>query len=201
MSGANSATILRFALPDPEHSTIARAFLVLAYTTAAWLWWRAAARTKTVADSFFWRLGAVLLFLLAMNKLLNLRLRFEAGIRAIAKAGHWYDQRQPVQFVLAIALPLVLAAITAIFAATKGKEFLRRHPSALAGWIFLLLYLALRQSQEWKPALARLEAIYYLDWRIVLEVAGIALVILSALMNRQSYSFPDRPGKSSINTT
>ena len=160
---------------------MARAFLVLAYTTAAWLWWRAAAGTRTFSDCFFWRLGAVLLFLLAINKLLNLRLRFEAGIRAIAKAGHWYDQRQSVQFVLAVVLPLTLAAMTAIFAATKGKEFFRRHPSALAGWIFLLLYLALRQSQEWKPALSWLEAIYYLDWRIALEVAGIALVIFSAL--------------------
>jgi hypothetical protein len=162
---------------------MARAFLILAYTTAAWLWWRAAGRTRIVADCFFWRLGAVLLFLLAINKLLNLRLRFEADIRAIAKAGHWYDQRQPVQFVLAIVLPLVLAVVTAIVAATKGKEISRRHPLALAGWIFLLLYLALRQSQEWKPALASLEAIYYLDWRIALEVAGIALVIFSALMD------------------
>ena len=34
-----------------------------------------------------------------------------------------------------------------------------------------------------KPALAWLEAIYYLDWRIALEVAGIALVIFSALMD------------------
>jgi hypothetical protein len=160
---------------------MARAFLVLGYTTAAWLWWRAAARTRIVADRFFWRLGAALLFLLALNKLLDLRLRFEAGVRAIAKAGHWYDRRQPVQFVLAIVLPLVLAIVAAIVAATKGKEFSRRHPLALAGWILLLLYLVLRQSQEWKPALAWLAAIHYLDWRIALEVAGIALVIFSAL--------------------
>ena len=32
-------------------------------------------------------------------------------------------------------------------------------------------------------ALASLEAIYYLDWRIALEVAGIALVIFSAQMD------------------
>jgi hypothetical protein len=170
---------------------MARAFLVAGYAAAAWLWWRAGARTRTSADSFFWRLGAVLLSLLAINKLFNLRLLFEAGIRAIAKAGHWYDRRQPVQFALAVLLPLALAGVTTIFAATKGRNFLRRHLSALAGWILLLLYLSLRQSQEWKPALAWLNAIDYLDWRMALEVAGIALVIFSALRNSTKYS-PNR---------
>jgi hypothetical protein len=127
-----------------------------------------------------------------VNKLLDLRTLFETDIRAIAKAGHWYEQRQPAQFALAIVLPLVLAAMTAIFAATKGRGFLQRHPSALAGWIFLLLYLALRQSREWKPAMAWLEAIHYLDWRIALEVAGIALVILSAVMERSVIPASDR---------
>jgi len=176
------------ALPDPEHSTLARLVLTSAYVIAAWLWWRAGTKTATIADSYLWRLGATLLFLLAMNKFFNLRLLSEAGIRAIAKAGNWYDSRQPVQFAVAIVLPLLLAAVVVIFTLTKGKEFLRSRPAALAGWIFLLLYLALRQSQEWKPALAWLEAIHYRDWRIGLELVGIALLIGSAVMNRRSLS-------------
>jgi hypothetical protein len=123
-----------------------------------------------------------------MNKFFNLRLLFEDGMRTIAKSGNWYDRRQPVQFVVAIVLPLLLAAIVIIFTLTKGKTFLGRRPAALAGWIFLLLYLALRQTQEWKPALACLEAIRYRDWRIGLEVVGIGLLIGSALMSRRSSS-------------
>jgi hypothetical protein len=182
----NSAMALFLALPDPEHSTLARLVLTSAYLVAAWLWWRSGARTKTVAESFIWRQGAILLFLLSVNKFFNLRLLFEDGMKAIAKSGNWYDSREPVQFVLAIVLPLLLAAIAMIFTLTKGKAFLGRRPAALAGWIFLLLYIALRQSQEWKPALASLEAIHYREWRMGLEVAGIGLLIGSALMNRRN---------------
>jgi hypothetical protein len=181
-----SATILFLALPDPEHSTLARLVLTSAYLIAAWLWWRAGSKTATLADSFIWRLGATFLLLLSINKLLNLRPLFESGIRTIAKSENWYDRRQPVQFVVAIVLPLLLAAIVVIFTLTKGKAFLRRRPAALAGWIFLLSYLALRQSQEWKPALPWLEAIHYRDWRLGLEVLGIGLVIGSAVMSRRA---------------
>jgi hypothetical protein len=184
----NSATILFLALPDPEHSMLARLFLTFAYLIAAWLWWRAGSRTATIADSFLWRLGATLLVLLAINKLFNLRPLFEAGMRTIAKSGNWYDSRQPVQFVVAIVLPLLLAAIVVIFTLTKGRAFLGTRPAALAGWIFLLVYLALRQSQEWKPALAWLEAIHYRDWRMGLEILGIALLIGSAIMSHRSSS-------------
>lgn len=190
MPATNSVSILLIALPDPEHSSTARIVLILAYMAAAWLWWRAGTRTQTVVDSIFWRLGAVLLTLLAINKLFDLRHFLEAGMRAMAKTGDWYDSRQPVQFIVAIVLPLVLAAVAVLFTLTRGKIFLFRRPAALAGWIFLLLYLALRQSQEWKPALAWLEAIHYRDWRTGLEIAGIVLVIFSALMNRRSTSPP-----------
>jgi hypothetical protein len=53
---------------------------------------------------------------------------------------------------------------------------------ALAGWVLLLLYLALRQTQEWKPVLPWLSAIRYYDWRLLLEMAGLLLVILGALV-------------------
>src|SRR6185436_18959173 len=134
------SAILIFPLPDPEHARLARLFLTFAYLIAAWLWWRAGSRTLTIADSFIWRLGAILLLLLAMNKLFSLRVLFESGMRAIAKSGNWYDSRQPVQFVVAIVLQLLLAAIVVIFTLTKGKAFLSNRPAALFGWLILLMY-------------------------------------------------------------
>jgi hypothetical protein len=159
----------------------ARAVLFLGYVAAAWFWWRAPRQTRTGKDSFWWRLGAALLFLLALNKFFNLREVFEDGIRAVAKAGHWYEHRQPAQFAFAIVLPFILAVLTAIFVAIKGRPFFQRHRTALAGWIMLLLYLVLRQSQEWKPILPWLAAMHYRDWRLALEAGGIALVLLSVV--------------------
>ena len=159
-------------------------FLVIGYAVATWLWWRGGRQTKLAADSLLWRLGAVLLFLLALNKLFNLRLASEAGMRALAKSGDWYDHRQPVQFAVAIVLPFVCAVLTSIFFATRGRAFFRRHRSALWGWVMLLLYLTLRQTQEWKPVLPWLAAIGYRDWRLLLEVGGIAFVAFSAFSLR-----------------
>jgi hypothetical protein len=176
-----------YLLPDPEHSTWARQVLVVGYAVAAFCWLRAGRRARTLEDasSGWWLLGAVLLFLLAVSKQFNLRGVCEAGFRALAKAGNFYEHRQPLQFALAIVLPCALAAITGLCLGIKGRSFIRAHPSAVAGWVLLLLYLALRQNQEWKPALRWLSAIHYHDWRLALEVAGMLLVILAPLLPRR----------------
>ena len=166
-------------LPDPEHSFVARALLVAGYAFAAWCWSRAARRARSDYDSYWWRVGTVGLLLLATNKLLNLRLVFEGMIRAIAKAGGWYEQRRPAQFVVAIVFPLMGILIVSILA-TKSRAFLKKRIAASMGWMLLLLYLVLRQTQEWKPSLVVLNAIRYHDWRLVLEVAGIVMVVVGA---------------------
>ncbi len=188
-----SSSFWAYLLPDPEHSLGARSFLVVSYVAAALCGWRAGRRARlgpAESAAGWWYLGAVLLFLLALNKQFYLRGQFEAAFRAVAKAQDWYDRRRPMQFVVAIVLPSVLAFLTAVFLALKARPFLRRQPLALVGWVLLLIYLALRQTQEWKPVLPWLEAIRYHDWRLALEVAGILLVVLAALLARPSV----RPG-------
>jgi len=181
------SSCLAYLLPDPERSTSARLLLVVGYVVAAFCWLRASRRDRTGPDSSsgWWLLGAVLLFLLAINKQFNVRGLCEAGFRTLAQAGNWYDRRQPMQFVLAIVLPCVLAACTGVFLVTKARRFVRGHPLALAGWALLLLYLALRQTQEWKPSLRWLSAIHYHDWRLALEAAGMLLVILAPLLEHR----------------
>jgi hypothetical protein len=117
-----SISLFGYSLPDSEHSSGARVFLVVGYAVAAWLWWRAGRQPKFAADALLWRLGAVLLFLLTLNKLFNLRLVSEAGVRALAKSGHWYDHRQPVQFAVAIVLPVALQS--ALFSRLFSRVFL-----------------------------------------------------------------------------
>ncbi len=186
---ADLSSCWAYLLPDPEHSLPTRSLLVVGYVAAALCWLRAGrrARLETGSPSMgWWYLGAILLFLLAFNKQFGLRGVFEAGFRALAKAGGWYDRRRPMQFVVAIVVPSALAILTAAVLALKAKGFARRHPLALVGWVLLLLYLTLRQTQEWKPMLPLLSAIRYHDWRLALEVAGMLLVTLPALSARPS---------------
>ena len=176
-----------YLLPDPEHSLLARSLLAGGYVAAGLVWLRASRRTRhgeSGSFAYWWCVGAVLLFLLALSKEFNLRGVFERGIRAIAKAGHWWERRQPMQFVVAVVLPALAAVFVGIVLATRGRAFVRNHRMALLGWVLLLLYLVLRQSQEWKGALPWLEAVHYHDWRLALEAAGIALVMLAGVIER-----------------
>jgi len=176
-----------YILPDPEHSPPARVILVASYVLAAVCWLRASRRARGASSGSFsrwWFFGAILLCLLAINKQFDLRTLFAAGIRALAKTGDWYDRRQPMQFVLAIVLPSILAVFAAAFIVTRARVFVRAHPLALWGWVLLLLYLALRQAQEWKPAFRWLSSIRYQDWRLALEAAGILMVVLAAILAR-----------------
>jgi len=176
-----------YLLPDPEHSWVARSLLAAGYVAAGFVWLRTSRRTrqaKSGSFAFWWFLGAVLLFLLAISKEFNLRGVFELGIRAIAKAGHWWERRQPMQFMFAVVLPALAAVFVGIVLATRARAFVRSHCIAFLGWVLLLLYLVLRQSQEWKGALPWLQAVHYHDWRLALEVAGIALVVLAAVIER-----------------
>ena len=173
-----------YLLPDPEHSAAARWVLAVAYVVTGLCWLRARRRAAGGSPSAYsgrWLLGAILLFLLAANKVFQLRVVFEAAFRAFAKTGHWYDRRQPMQFVLAMVVPAVLGMATAIFLLTRGRKFARAHLLGLMGWALLLLYLGLRQTQEWKPILQWLEWIHYYDWRFGLEAAGIGLTLAAGL--------------------
>lgn len=187
------SSLFAYLLPDPEQSAAARTLLVLAYGATAMCWLSANRRTRLTQNGTFsnwWLLGAVLLFLLAINKLFDLRRCFEDEIRAVAKAEGWYDRRQPMQFVLAVVFPAVLAVLSGVFLATNARRFVRENRLALAGWVLLLLYLVLRQTQEWKPVLPWLEASRYYDWRFALEVSGILLVALAAFVAHP----PERQG-------
>ena len=76
-------------------------------------------------------------------------------------------------------LPLLGTLIVSILA-TKSRAFLKRRIAVSIGWMLLLLYLVLRQTQEWKPSLVVLNAIRYYDWRLALEIAGIVMVVVGA---------------------
>jgi hypothetical protein len=78
---------------------------------------------------------------------------------------------------------------------SRAARFLLSFAYLVAAWLWWRsgspssgVYLALRQSQEWKPAIAWLEAVNYRDWRIVLETVRIGLLVGSAVRGVRSAS-------------
>lgn len=181
--------ILASWLPDPERPATMRLALGMAYGLAALCWVQGAARARaTAADrpgvARWWLLGAGLLALLGANKVFLLRAQGEVWLRTLAQAQGWYDHRQPVQILLAVGLPVAALSLAAWWARGSGHDFVTRHRLAVLGGLVLLLYLALRQSQEWKPLLGFLESLHYRDWRFALEVIGLVLVVVAPWRGR-----------------
>jgi hypothetical protein len=161
---------------------------MLGYLVAALCWLKAGLQARAASEKHsrrWWLLGAFLLFLMAANKAFDFRTQCELFFRLNAKADGWYDRRQPVQFLLAVVLPVVTGLFVLLLVLTKARRFVQEQPFAASGWFLLLLYLALRQSQEWKPAFHWLASIRYDQWRLGLEVAGIGFVILAAVTPRK----------------
>ena len=129
-----------------------------------------------------------------MNKAFDFRTRCETFIRMTAHATGWYEQRESAQFFLALILPAGAGLFLLILLRTKARQFVRDHPLALSAWFLLFLYFALRQAQEWKPALDWLAFVKYHDWRLALEVGGIGLgmgAVLSARTRKRQNSGPE----------
>jgi hypothetical protein len=101
-------------------------------------------------------------------------------IRSFATATGWWEHRQPFQFFLAIILPALGGLVFASLALTRARQFARCHPLTVVGWLLVYLYLACRQSLEWKPALHWLVSIHYFDWRLLPELAGMLLLCAAA---------------------
>jgi hypothetical protein len=129
------------------------------------------------------------LLFLAVSKAIDLRAHCEIWFRQFARATGWWDRRQPVQFFLAIVLPAVAGLLLGALTFSRARRFSRQYPVAVLGWFLIYLYLAFRQSLEWKPALAWLVSIGYFSWRLLLETGG--LLLLTAVALRAA-----RPGKS-----
>lgn len=112
---------------------------------------------------FFWFVLTALLFLLAINKQLDLQSALTAAGRCLANAQGWYDNRRVVQVIFISAIAMI-ALITALTLAWTMRRDLGRIWLALVGVIFLLAFVAIRAA-----------GFHHFDWFIGYQVAGIRM--------------------------
>lgn len=160
---------------------------VVAYLGASFLSFRAAALARELSNSrdaaargasLFRSLGG-LLFLLAVNKQLDLQTALTELGRISAHAHGWYDQRRKLQlaFIAAIGLGATVASVY-VFRLARG--LLRDVGLALFGMVVLLAFIAIRASSFHHVDLLLGFRLSSLSLNVVLELGGILLVASGA---------------------
>ena len=117
---------------------------VAAYLVATLLCWAAFRRTSG-RQSLFWSALAVMLFLLAINKQLDLQSALTAAGRCMAQAQGWYDQRQTVQLAFIAGIAALCLGL-ACFAVWFWQQDVAEIWLALVGFAVLLAFVAIRAA-------------------------------------------------------
>lgn len=173
---------------------------VVAYFATALLCWRCASITRRLSSdqsvsrrsSLFWFLLAGFLFLLGINKQLDLQTWFTLFVKGLALDEGWYEYRQIAQalFILGIAL-LGLGVLAIVWWLTQGA--IRRHRLALLGSFFLGSFILIRASSfhHVDQALGFRLAGLKVNW--ILELGGVACVAIAAARNLKQSVAPPAP--------
>jgi len=129
---------------------------------------------------FWWGL-AVIMLIMGINKQLDLQCLFIAVIKKMALAQDWYSRRRIFQmwFVAGIAIS---GLILLIWLGWKLKRLWRQYGLALLGILLLITFVAIRAAPVhhaakfpgWQSVMGLINS--------VLELTGIGLVGISALM-------------------
>lgn len=129
----------------------------------------------------FWLVVTTLLFLLAINKQLDLQSALTAAARCLAQAQGWYENRRTVQVVFI----LFVAGTALLLGLTLAWTMRRQLPQiwlALLGLAFLLGFVAIRAAGfHHMDRLIGFEISgIRMNW--LLELGGITLIAINALV-------------------
>lgn len=174
----------RFGIGDP---TLIGWLTVAAYASATlgclavWRADRKASREGRLASPKFWMILTLLLLFLGINKQLDLQTLLNDFGRRTAKAQGWYAQRRIYQVIFIAAVTIAGAIAIGVFS-WMGRRQWRRNLLTLIGIVFLYVFVLIRAS-----------SIHHVDvmlqwtwmgwkWNWILELGGIAVVALGALL-------------------
>ena len=129
---------------------------------------------------FWWSL-AMIMFIMGMNKQLDLQCFFIAVVKKMALAQGWYSRRRILQICF-VAFVAVFGLILLILLGWKLKRLWRQYGLALFGILLLIGFVAVRaapihhlaRNSSWKSVMEPINS--------ALELTGIGLVGISALM-------------------
>jgi hypothetical protein len=128
----------------------------------------------------FWRLLAVMMTLLGINKQLDLQTFLTQSGRAILKGTSRYEDRRTYQLVfIGVVVLLALAILAVLFWAVRRSFRTRWMPSI--GMAFVLTFVAIRAASFHHVDVLLASKLGAFKWNWILELGGIIVIGLSAL--------------------
>ncbi len=164
-------------------------FTVLAYGLAALTCWLAAVRTGRAPGTEkgsrgLWLCVAMIMGFLCINKQLDLQSLLTDIGRVIAWKQGWYENRREFQMHFIISL-LALSLSTTLFLVLRFRAFWKRHFLLASGLAFLFTFIAVRAVSFHHVDVLLKTSVGGLRLNWLLELWGIALVWLAAMMDYQ----------------
>lgn len=141
----------------------------------------------------FWLGMSAVMFLLCINKQLDLQSLLTNIGRIVANRGGWYDQRRTIQFWFVVAVGLASFAAF-VFLVRKTRSVFRGRIWLLLGLSMLLLFVVMRAASFHHVGVFLEQRVLGLKLNWLLELGSIALVAVSAARIRGQT--PASPNKS-----
>lgn len=159
---------------------------VVLYAVAAVLCWRAARECRKLPpkmiirrETALWRFLSIVLWLLCVNKQLDLQTAFTEIGRLIALLNGWYEDRQVYQKIFIEGLVLC-GAFCACFLVFITWKMSRSIKLAVFGLCVLAVFILTRASSFHHVDMFLSSSVIGIKWNWILEISGIGIVALAA---------------------
>lgn len=175
----------------PWHATIGnpavlRWFTMLVYLVAVWRCIAKSKNSKSYGGNYqFWLYLAAFLFLLGINKQLDLKSWFTEIIHHKAATYSWYEYRQSVLIGLVglICFGVLLAMIS--FRLYLANSW-RNHKITWFGIIPLLIFVVMQTGYPIYIDFFIFQRMYVLNIHLILEISALLLIILGTYFNKNN---------------
>jgi hypothetical protein len=187
----------RPGIGDP---TIGGWVTVVLYFLAVWSTWKTAQSMGASSEGHIWHAISILFIALGINKQLDLQTALTEVGRMVAFEQGWYGERRTVQvwFIIGVALTCIVATIILLIRVRKSPA-----PTwlALVGMTTVLAFVLIRAASFHHIDRFIGERILGLKWNWVLEMTGIAMVIIASEWRRLLLHHPPNFSASRLNSS
>ena len=146
-------------------------------------------RDIAITHTKFWLAITLIIFLLGVNKQLDLQSLLTAIGKFYAHQGGWYEHRRNIQ-VFGIISILTLALVGFSIFALKMRTILKTNWLAMVGLVFLLAFVMIRATSFHQMDILISATIFGIRMNWILELSGLIAIGLSAsniMRSRKSY--------------